>query len=277
LLCYGRATIGARKIPVLLRAYMQGVFMTKFLKLAVLSTFLFAFALASSTSRASVIDPQLYVQQSGTAPAGGDPNIINVGTGGFVVGVAGNHTLLDPLLVIVGVYNGSGVPAITFSGCGGTCSAATVGTYGLTANTANFDATSSGSAFDQLGLASGGSESFVNWSAADVANGFAAPSSFTLYAFMLPGSLNPNTQPFLIDESGAAFGSFVIAYGCESIGTNGACSNAGAIGQTVFTNTGLIGSGPPTRKVPEPSGLALLGSGLVLTGGLLRRRLSAKR
>ena len=252
--------------------------MTKFAKLAVLSAFLFAFALASSSSRADVIDPQLYVQQSGTSPAGGDPNIINVGTGGFVVGVAGNHTLLDPLLVIVGVYNGSGVPAITFSGCGGTCSAATLGTYGLTANTANFDATSSGSAFDQLGLASGGSESFVNWSGADVANGFAAPSSFTLYAFMLPGSLSASNQPWTIDESGAAFGSFVIAYGCESINnTTGACSNAGAIGQTVFTNTGLIGSGPPTRKVPEPSGLALLGSGLVLAGGLLRRRLSGKR
>lgn len=251
--------------------------MTKFTHLAVVTAVLLSFALAATTARADVIDPQIYIQQSGSGPAGGDPNLIN-NTGAFVIGVAGKHTLQDPLLVIVGVYDGNGTPSISWSGCPipSACNAATVGTYGLTANTATFDALSTGSAFDQLGLASGGSENFGNWSSADVANGFAAPTSFTLYAFELPGNLPGQGATWTIDESGAAFGSFIIAYGCENgTGSSSGCAKAGDIGQTVFTNTGLIVSGP-THKVPEPSGLALLGSGLVLTAGLLRRRFAGK-
>lgn len=246
--------------------------MKKLTHLAVVAAFLLTFALASSAAKADVIDPQIFIQQFGTSPAGGDPNLIS-NTGQFVVGVAGNHTLQDPLLVIVGVYDGNGAPSISFSGCPNTsaCDPATVGTYGLTKNTASFTASSTGSAFDQLGLASGGSESFVNWSAADVANGFTAPTSFTLYAFELPGNLTGGT-PWNIDESGAAAGSFIIAYGCEDgTGSSSGCAKAGNIGQTVFTNTGLIVSGP-INKVPEPSGLALLGSGLVVAAGVLRRK-----
>jgi len=211
-------------------------------------------------------DPQIFVQQSGNAPAGGDPNIIT-GPGSFVIGVAGNFTLQDPLLVIVGVYDGSGTPSITFPGV----TSAAVGTYGLTANTANF---TSGDAYDVLGLASGGSESFVNWSAADVANGFAAPSSFTLYAFALPTNLTSGS-PITIGESGAANGSFIIAYSCnDGTGTNGpdgGCATNGDIGQTPFTNSGLLNGG--TSSVPEPVTLALLGVGLIGVGlfGLRRR------
>ena len=102
----------------------------------------------------------------GTA-LGGESNLIT-NTGSFDIGVAGNHTQQNPLLVIVAVYNGVGVPSLSFSGV----SAATVGTYGLTANQATL---TSGTAFAALGLNAGGSESFVNFSGADVANGFAAP------------------------------------------------------------------------------------------------------
>src|SRR5690242_21762603 len=73
---------------------------------------------------------QVFICQSCTAPPGGDPNIIN-GTGPLHVGLAGSGSLQNPLLVIIGVYNGSGTPAIAWSSLAAVC------TYGLTANTKN--------------------------------------------------------------------------------------------------------------------------------------------
>src|SRR5437763_15807679 len=94
-----------------------------------------ALALLSSPASASVIDPQIFIQQSGSNPAGGDPNLIT-NPGAFTVGVAGNFTPQNPVLIIVGVYNGNGVPSICFPGCPNhnACPAATAGTYGSTSN-----------------------------------------------------------------------------------------------------------------------------------------------
>lgn len=203
---------------------------------------------------------QIFIQQSGSVPAGGDPNLIT-NTGSFVVGVAGNHTLQNPLLIIVGVYNGVGTPCISFGAisCEG---AAAVGTYGLTAITAPFTALSSGSAYAQLGLSAGGSESFGNWSAGDVANGFAAPTSFNLYAFALNTSLTGPGSPITIDESGAAAGSYIIGYSCDAgTGSSSGCATNGDRGQTVFTNTGLVGT-----SVPEPETVLLLALGITGVG-----------
>src|SRR5689334_5454743 len=114
--------------------------------------------LSSPASASVIIDPQIFIQQSGTSPAGSDPNLIT-NPGAFTVGVAGNFTLQNPLLIIVGVYNGNGVPSISFNGCANpsACPAATVGTYGLTSNTGALSAGQD--AYTQLGLTEPGSGS----------------------------------------------------------------------------------------------------------------------
>lgn len=216
---------------------------------------------------------QIFVQQSGSTIQAGDPNLIS-NPGAFNIGVNGNHTLLNPLLVVVGVFDGNGTPAMSYSGCsGGACSLATVGTYGLVNNTATMDATNS-NAWVQLGLNGGGSESFANWSGADAANGLGTPTSFSLYAFSVPIALSgvSGSEVLLtgLGVSGAAPGSFVIAYSCQAV-DDGVCASNGDIGQTVFTNTGLL------TGVPEPAPLALLAIGLVVLGFTQRRRNARQR
>lgn len=200
---------------------------------------------------------QLFICQSCSTAPGGDPNIIT-NTSSFNVGVAGGAAQQNPLLIVVAVYDGNGTPSISF---GATPSepAATVGTYGLTANTGTL---TSGDAFAALGLSSGGSESFVNFSGADTANGFAAPTSFSLYAFQVPTALGATA--ITIDESGASQGSFILAYDCKAGtgSTTSACATQGDVSQTVFTNTGFVDNTPGV-PTPEPSSLGLLGLGVL--------------
>ena len=205
---------------------------------------------------------QIFVCQSCTAPPGGDPNIIS-NTSSFDIGVAGGAAQQNPLIIIVAVYDGNGVPTITGA------TPTTVGTYGLTTNTGTL---TTGTAFAALGLSAGGSDSFTNFKAGDIADGFAAPTSFKLYAFSLPVALGSSV--ISVSESGAALGSYILAYDCKAgTGSSTGCAKEGDVSQTVFTNTGIVdGHG---HGVPEPGSLGLLGLGLLSLAAFTIRRPAA--
>src|SRR5215471_17819454 len=262
---------------------------------AALAAALAVFA-GAGVAQATVIDPQLFVGPPGTntppggTAIGGESNLLtgNAAGTGFSVGVAGNHTMQSPLLVILGLYPGSAAnTTLGFTGCPATgCPLATAGTYGISTHTSTLS--SGQNAYQQIGLTDPGSgqasESYTNWAAADAANGFPAPAGYTLDVFAVPASITGH-QGISLSETGAAAGSFVILYSCEtSASPAGAACSGGDIGATPFTNAGLIdapsGGGPPPPPppppppVPEPSSALILGAALLGLGSwrLVRRR-----
>ncbi|MGH9407495.1 MAG: hypothetical protein ACRD3D_16875 [Terriglobia bacterium] len=202
----------------------------------------------------------LFLCQGCSAPPSAPTLLTNVNS--ITVGVAGSFTLQNPLLIVVGVFNGNGTPSISYSGCAtpSACPLATVPTYGLTANSGvSFTSSSGGTAFSALGLSAGGSQSFVNWANLDLTYGFGTPTSFTLYAFALNTNLTSGS-PITIDESGAALGSYIIGYSCKNgTGSSSGCASNGDRADTPFTTSGIVGA-----TATEPGSLALLG--LVLLG-----------
>jgi PEP-CTERM motif len=257
----------------------------------VLSTLAITIAAATSLP---VQAAQLFVGPPGSnsppggTAVGGESNLLtgNASGTGFSVGVAGNHDMQSPLLVILGLNTGSAAnTTLGYTGCPAAgCPLATVGTYGITTHTGTLSAGQN--AYQQIGLTDPGagqaSESYTNWAAAAAANGFSVPASYTLEVFAVPASLTGH-QGISLSETGATAGSFVILYSCETTATpaGGACSG-GDIGATPFTNAGLITTTsnggtpppppPPPPPVPEPSSALILGAGLLGLAWRVRRR-----
>ncbi|MGH9325162.1 MAG: PEP-CTERM sorting domain-containing protein [Terriglobia bacterium] len=245
------------------------------------------FMLLLAVSNSTALADNVYVCQSCTSAPSAPTLLTNVNS--ITVGVAGSATMQNPLLIVLGVVDGTSsttAPTISFSGCGtpaeptNPCSLATVGTYGLTSNQASFTSSSSGTAFSQLGLSAGGSQNFGNWSTLGKNDGFGAPTSFELFAYELPTTVS-GQSPITIDESGAPLGSYIIGYSCKNgtaTGTPpGACAQNGDRGDTPFTTSGVVDSPSPA---PEPSSLVLLGIvalGFAALGVFGRDRLRASR
>ena len=218
----------------------------------------------------------LYVEQSGgTNSNNGNPNLIT-DPANFALGEqSGGVTLTNPLLLIVGVYDGgtsATAPTVTFDGSD--ASLAAIGTYGLTGNGVEFSAASgtTATAYSVLGLGGAATatgtdpELFSVWQtdSGEIADtNFTDAANFELFAYSLNTSLDSGSA-ISLGISGAPDGSMLIGYTC--VATASPCSKP--IAQTLSNDAGMLAA-------PEPASIVLLGSGIVGLLGLRRRRRSA--
>jgi len=121
--------------------------------------------------------------------------------------------------------------------------------------------------YDFLGLGGPGvdhSNSFTNWAAADAAVMGITAANFSIYVFTvdLTGTAGFGGNDLInVDISNMPGGTFAVGYGQDA---------SGMVYVNPFTEAGLTDT-PPT-DAPEPASLLLLGSGLLGTGMLSRRR-----
>jgi hypothetical protein len=134
-------------------------------------------------------------------------------------------------------------------------------------------------ATDFVGLPGGGSNSqgFTNWTGVEATPtlGSQTVTDFHIWVYEL-NPIRDIAGQSGIDvnfSSGLPFGTLVFAEGCYDYSSTPAPDCGGNnLFFTPFTTTGAVTT---HHHAPEPAGLALLGSGLILLGGVLRRKLHA--
>ena len=189
-----------------------------------------------------------------------------------------NDTLGQPVFLIVGIPNdttnlfGATVPinGVTFingsASTAGSAAFATAGTFGLKPAVSGgfFGSMTSSEVYAFLGIPGvnlpvNDSESFVNWSGADLSRLGITASNFGIYVFALTSGVNVGPHGFIniSFSSPLPLGSYAVAYG----------QNSGFAYSTPFTEAGQV--------VPEPATLTLFGSGMIGLALFVRRRFSA--
>jgi len=212
----------------------------------------------------------------------GDPNLIGNGANVDIFQESGGaKNLVQPLFLIIGIPNDTTnlfasdpISGVTFfnpypggKGTPGSSAFATAGIYGLKSPVVDgfFGDMGPGSeiySFLTLQGPTNKSNSFTNWSAADLSiNGITA-TDFGTYVFALNGAeLGPKGLVDIMIAGGLPLGSFVVGYGQTA---------NGKVFDTPFTEAGLTSS---TTSIPEPASMLLFATGLLGLGAALRRRL----
>jgi hypothetical protein len=128
------------------------------------------------------------------------------------------------------------------------------------------------------------SQSFVNWSGADSTVLGITAHNFGIYIWSIHTSTFSANDALDFTGSGIPLGSFALGFGesqtqkCTGLNAHSTCTTNITPFGNAFTQTGLVtwtdsSGGPQGSGVPEPGSIILLGSSLVATFTMLRKKL----